>query len=56
MVTDRVFGVSPEQVWRPDDGEVLAVHVGDVAERCQAGEVSHEELQGPAIKYSFIQI
>ncbi|TNN76659.1 hypothetical protein EYF80_013111 [Liparis tanakae] len=26
---------SPQQVGRPDDGQVLAVHVGDVAERCQ---------------------
>lgn len=40
-------GVSPQQVGRPDDGQVLAVHVGDVAERCQAGKVPHEELQGP---------
>lgn len=40
-------GVSPKQVGRPDDGQVLAVHIGDVAERCQLGEVSHEELQGP---------
>lgn len=38
---------SPQQVGRPDDGQVLAVHVGDVAERCQVGKVSHEELQGP---------
>lgn len=40
-------GISPQQVGRPDDGQVLAVHVGDVAERCQAGKVSHKELQGP---------
>lgn len=39
--------VSPEQVGCPDDGQVLAVHVGDVAECCQVRKVSHQELQGP---------
>lgn len=40
-------GVSPQQVWRPDDGKVLAVHVGNIAECCQMRKVPHEELQGP---------
>lgn len=39
--------LSPEQVGGPDDGQVLTVHVGDVAERCQARQVSHQELQSP---------
>lgn len=44
-------GDSPQQVGRPDNGQILAVHVGNVAECCQPGKVPHEELQGPTIKY-----
>lgn len=40
-------GILPQQVGCPDDGQVFAVHVGDVAERCQPGKVPHEELKGP---------
>ena len=40
-------GASPQQVGGPDNGQVLAVHVCDVAEGCQAGKVPHQELQGP---------
>lgn len=39
--------LSPQQVGGPDDGKVLAVHVGYVAECSQARKVPHEELQGP---------
>lgn len=42
--------ISPQQVGSPDNGQVLAVHVGDVAERGQMGKVSHEELQRPRNK------
>ena len=40
-------GILPQQVGGPDNSQVLAVHVGDVAECCQVREVSHEELQSP---------
>ena len=39
---------SPEQVGGPDDGQVLAVHAGDVAERGQPSQVSHQELKSSA--------
>lgn len=39
---------SPEEVRRPDDGQVFSVHVGDRTEGGQAGKVPHEVLQRPA--------
>ncbi len=38
---------SPEEIRRPDNSQVFSVHVGDGAECCQVGEVSHEVFQGP---------
>lgn len=39
---------SPEEVRRPDNGQVFSVHVGDRTEGGQAGKVPHEVLQRPA--------
>lgn len=43
----RQGGISPQQIRRPDDGKILAVHVGNIAERRQMRKVPHEELQSP---------
>lgn len=48
--------ISPQQVGRPDDGQVLAMHVGDAAEGGQAGKMPHQKLQGPKITGAFIQV
>lgn len=49
------FGISPQQVGRPDDGQVLAVHVGDTAKGRQAGKMPHKKLQGPKTKGASIR-
>ena len=41
---------SPEEVRRPDNGQVFSVHVGGGAGGGQVGEVSHEVLQSPVDK------
>ena len=39
--------LSPQQVGRPHDGQVLNVHVGLPAAGSQPSQVPHQELQGP---------